>query len=78
MRRWKASTGLSFSKKTRLKRSYRAIAPDVLVKGADYKPDDLPGAEFIRSRGGEIIIAPLQPGFSTTALVEKMKADAKR
>ncbi|KPP82824.1 MAG: bifunctional D-beta-D-heptose 7-phosphate kinase / D-beta-D-heptose 1-phosphate adenosyltransferase WaaE [Oceanicaulis sp. HLUCCA04] len=56
----------------------RAIAPDVLVKGADYKPDDLPGAEFIRSRGGEIIIAPLQPGFSTTALVEKMKADAKR
>lgn len=52
----------------------RAIAPDVLVKGADYRPDDLPGADFIRSRGGEIVIAPLQPGFSTTALVEKMKA----
>ncbi|WP_429911367.1 D-glycero-beta-D-manno-heptose 1-phosphate adenylyltransferase [Glycocaulis sp.] len=52
----------------------RAIAPDVLVKGADYKPDDLPGADFIKSRGGEIIIAPLQAGFSTTALVEKMKA----
>ncbi|MBV5258497.1 D-glycero-beta-D-manno-heptose 1-phosphate adenylyltransferase [Synechococcus moorigangaii CMS01] len=56
----------------------RAIAPDVLVKGADYRPDDLPGADFIRSRGGEIVIAPLQPGFSTTALVEKMKADASR
>ncbi|MGP1275555.1 MAG: D-glycero-beta-D-manno-heptose 1-phosphate adenylyltransferase [Caulobacterales bacterium] len=55
----------------------RAIAPDVLVKGADYKPDDLPGADFIRSRGGEIVIAPLQAGFSTTALVEKMKADRR-
>ncbi|WP_439633694.1 D-glycero-beta-D-manno-heptose 1-phosphate adenylyltransferase [Glycocaulis sp.] len=56
----------------------RAIAPDVLVKGADYKPDDLPGADFIRSRGGEVVIAPLQAGFSTTALVEKMKAGKTR
>lgn len=54
----------------------RAIAPDVMVKGADYKADDLPGADFIRARGGEIVIAPLQPGFSTTALVEKMKRGA--
>ncbi|MCC5980878.1 MAG: D-glycero-beta-D-manno-heptose 1-phosphate adenylyltransferase [Oceanicaulis sp.] len=51
----------------------RAIAPDVLVKGADYKADDLPGAAFVKARGGEVVIAPLQPGFSTTALVEKMK-----
>lgn len=51
----------------------QAIAPDVLVKGADYKPDDLPGAAFVKARGGEIVIAPLQPGFSTTALVERMK-----
>ena len=51
----------------------RAIAPDVLVKGADYKADDLPGAAFVKARGGEVIIAPLQPGFSTTSIVEKMK-----
>lgn len=51
----------------------QAIAPDVLVKGADYKPNDLPGAAFVKARGGEVVIAPLQPGFSTTALVEKMK-----
>lgn len=51
----------------------QAVAPDVLVKGADYKADDLPGAAFVKARGGEVIIAPLQPGFSTTSIVEKMK-----
>ncbi|MFN3835174.1 MAG: D-glycero-beta-D-manno-heptose 1-phosphate adenylyltransferase [Glycocaulis sp.] len=51
----------------------QTIAPDVLVKGADYKADDLPGAAFVKARGGEVVIAPLQPGFSTTSIVEKMK-----
>jgi D-beta-D-heptose 7-phosphate kinase / D-beta-D-heptose 1-phosphate adenosyltransferase len=51
----------------------RALAPDVLVKGADYAADDLPGAAFVKARGGEVILAPLEPGLSTTSIVERLK-----
>ncbi|MCC5995195.1 MAG: D-glycero-beta-D-manno-heptose 1-phosphate adenylyltransferase [Oceanicaulis sp.] len=54
----------------------RALNPHVLVKGADYAADDLPGAAFIKSNGGEVVLAPLVKGLSTTALVERMKRDA--
>lgn len=50
-----------------------AVRPDVLVKGADYAADDLPGAAFIKSYGGEIVLAPLEPGLSTTRLVERLQ-----
>ena len=50
-----------------------AIRPDVLVKGADYVADDLPGSAFIKSYGGRILLAPLEPGRSTTRLVERIR-----
>lgn len=47
------------------------IAPDVLVKGGDYTPDKVVGAEFVRSRGGEVVILPFVEGYSTTGLIER-------
>lgn len=52
-----------------------AVKPDVLIKGADYKADDLPGAAFIKANGGEVVLAPLVDGKSTTGLVERLKSD---
>jgi D-glycero-beta-D-manno-heptose 1-phosphate adenylyltransferase len=52
----------------------KALAPDVLVKGADYSPDAIVGADWIESRGGRVVRIPLVHGFSTSALVERLRA----
>ena len=50
----------------------KQICPDVLVKGADYKVDEIVGANFILSNGGSVYTIPLTPGFSTTNSIAKM------
>jgi D-beta-D-heptose 7-phosphate kinase/D-beta-D-heptose 1-phosphate adenosyltransferase len=55
-------------------RLLEALKPDVLVKGADYRHDQAGGADFVESYGGRIHLAPLKHGFSTTQLIEKMRA----
>ncbi|MGH7497654.1 MAG: adenylyltransferase/cytidyltransferase family protein [Gemmatimonadales bacterium] len=52
----------------------QALAPDVLVKGADYARDRIVGADWIESRGGRVVRVPLVPGLSTSALVERLRA----
>jgi rfaE bifunctional protein nucleotidyltransferase chain/domain len=52
----------------------QALAPDVLVKGADYPRDRIVGADWIEARGGRVVRVPIVPGFSTTALVEQLRA----
>ncbi|HET7470114.1 MAG TPA: D-glycero-beta-D-manno-heptose 1-phosphate adenylyltransferase [Gemmatimonadales bacterium] len=52
----------------------RALAPDVLVKGADYTRDRIVGADWVEARGGRVVRVPVVPGFSTTALVERLRA----
>ena len=52
----------------------RAVRPDVLVKGADYRKDEVVGAEFVESYGGRVHLATLHRGFSTTTLIEKVRA----
>ena len=47
------------------------ISPDVLVKGGDYKKNEIVGAEHVISCGGVVKIVPLTPGFSTTSIIEK-------
>lgn len=49
------------------------IAPDVLVKGGDWAPEKIVGAEFVKGRGGDVRSLPLVDGFSTTNLVEKIR-----
>jgi D-beta-D-heptose 7-phosphate kinase/D-beta-D-heptose 1-phosphate adenosyltransferase len=52
----------------------QAIRPDVLVKGADYAKSQVVGADFVESYGGRVHLAAMRDGYSTTKLVEKMKA----
>ena len=51
-----------------------AAKPDIYVKGGDYTPDTLNQAErrSVESAGGKIVILPLVPGKSTTAMLEKI------
>jgi rfaE bifunctional protein nucleotidyltransferase chain/domain len=51
----------------------RALAPDVLVKGADYSRDRIVGADWIEERGGRVVRVPLLAGYSTSALVERLR-----
>jgi rfaE bifunctional protein nucleotidyltransferase chain/domain len=52
----------------------RALQPDVLVKGADYPRDDIVGADWVEARGGRVVRVPLLAGYSTSALVERLRA----
>lgn len=54
----------------------QALAPDVLVKGADYPRPSIVGADWIESRGGRVVRVPLVTGFSTTSLVERLRASS--
>lgn len=51
----------------------QAIGPDVLVKGGDWTEDKIVGADIVKARGGEVRSLKLVDGFSTTALVEKIR-----
>ena len=50
----------------------RALRPDVLVKGADYPPDQVAGGAFVKSYGGRVETIALVPGRSTSTLVERV------
>jgi D-glycero-beta-D-manno-heptose 1-phosphate adenylyltransferase len=49
------------------------IQPDILVKGGDWKPEQVAGYEIVKSYGGEVIIIDYLPGFSTTTIIEKIR-----
>ncbi|MBL0941062.1 MAG: D-glycero-beta-D-manno-heptose 1-phosphate adenylyltransferase [Gemmatimonadaceae bacterium] len=51
----------------------RALSPDVIVKGGDYNPDTIVGADIVRARGGRVVVVPLVPGQSTTSIIEKLR-----
>lgn len=49
-----------------------ALRPDVLVKGADYRIDQVIGADVVQGYGGRVVLAGLSPGHSTTATIERL------
>ncbi len=51
-----------------------AIQPDVLVKGADYRTDEIVGADVVLARGGTVTTVPLLDGWSTSTLVDRIRA----
>ena len=53
-----------------------ALQPDVLVKGADYGPGQIVGADVVEARGGRVVRVPLEPGYSTTGLIAKVRGGA--
>jgi D-glycero-beta-D-manno-heptose 1-phosphate adenylyltransferase len=48
------------------------LMPDVIVKGGDYKMEEIVGAKEVIASGGRVVINPLKEGFSTTGLIEKI------
>lgn len=51
----------------------RSILPDVLVKGGDYKIEEIAGAKEVIANGGEVILADMVEGISTTNIINRMK-----
>jgi D-beta-D-heptose 7-phosphate kinase/D-beta-D-heptose 1-phosphate adenosyltransferase len=51
-----------------------ALAPDVLVKGADWAHDAIVGREAVEGRGGRVVRIPVEQGYSTTVIVERIKS----
>lgn len=51
----------------------KQLLPDVLVKGGDYKIDEIHGREEVEAAGGKVISLPFVPGASTTSVLQKMK-----
>nr|Q31IC2.1 RecName: Full=Bifunctional protein HldE; Includes: RecName: Full=D-beta-D-heptose 7-phosphate kinase; AltName: Full=D-beta-D-heptose 7-phosphotransferase; AltName: Full=D-glycero-beta-D-manno-heptose-7-phosphate kinase; Includes: RecName: Full=D-beta-D-heptose 1-phosphate adenylyltransferase; AltName: Full=D-glycero-beta-D-manno-heptose 1-phosphate adenylyltransferase [Hydrogenovibrio crunogenus XCL-2] len=49
------------------------LAPDVLVKGGDYKPDEIAGAQCVWDKGGEVAVLSFWEGYSTTRMVDKIQ-----
>lgn len=52
----------------------KQIKPDILVKGGDWKINEIVGADFVQSNGGKVFSLPLKSGYSSTAVVEKIKS----
>ncbi len=50
-----------------------ALQPDVLVKGGDYTIDKIVGADFVQQSGGSVEIIQFVQGYSTTALIERIR-----
>jgi D-beta-D-heptose 7-phosphate kinase/D-beta-D-heptose 1-phosphate adenosyltransferase len=51
----------------------QAMRPDVLVKGADYKREEIVGADFVASYGGEVVLAELVPEQSSSSLIRRAR-----
>jgi len=54
----------------------RALHPRVLVKGADYRLDEVVGADLVKGSGGEVLLAEITPGYSTTATIARFSRSA--
>ena len=57
-------------------RLLEALKPDVLIKGGTYDIDGVVGREVVLSYGGTVMVGPVVPGISTTAIVERIRAHA--
>ena len=51
------------------------LSPDILVKGGDYQPHQIAGAEHVWSTGGEVKVLDFYEGFSTSQLIAKIQAN---
>lgn len=50
----------------------KVAQPDVLVKGGDYDPDHIVGADIVRAKGGQVVVLKFVEGFSTTSIVNRL------
>lgn len=61
-----------FGEKTPIK-LIKEILPHYIVKGGDYKKEDVVGKDIVEKHGGKVVIVPLYKKYSTTKIIEKMK-----
>ena len=54
-------------------RTVEQLQPDVLVKGADWEGRDIPGRDSVERRGGRVVFAPFEAGYSTTRILDTIK-----
>jgi D-beta-D-heptose 7-phosphate kinase/D-beta-D-heptose 1-phosphate adenosyltransferase len=52
----------------------QAVQPDVLVKGADWAADAIVGRDTVEARGGRVIRVPVEQGWSTSAIIKRIKS----
>ena len=50
----------------------KTLQPDILVKGSDYRPEDIVGYDIVMAKGGRVETLDFLPGFSTTAIEDKI------
>jgi rfaE bifunctional protein nucleotidyltransferase chain/domain len=53
------------------------LVPDVLVKGSDYLAENIVGADVVKRGGGKVVTMDFVNGYSTTAVIEKIKKETK-
>lgn len=49
------------------------LAPDILIKGADYEGKEVVGKDFVESIGGKVVLIPFEKGYSTTKIIQKIR-----
>ncbi len=54
----------------------KRVLPDVLVKGGDYRPEDIAGADAVLAAGGEVRVLDFVEGFSSSAIIDRLQSDA--
>jgi bifunctional ADP-heptose synthase (sugar kinase/adenylyltransferase) len=54
-------------------RAVERLQPDVLVKGADWQGREIPGRDSVEGRGGRVVFAPFEDGYSTTRILGAIK-----
>ena len=52
------------------------VLPDVLVKGGDWGPDEIVGREEVEAAGGHVVSVPLEPSYSTTAILQRIRSSS--
>jgi rfaE bifunctional protein nucleotidyltransferase chain/domain len=50
----------------------KKIQPNILVKGGDYKPEEIVGYDIVKARGGQVLTIPLIEGYSSTKIINKI------
>ena len=53
-------------------RLIREVAPDILVKGGDWRPEEIVGSDFVRGRGGQVVSLPLLGNYSTSSIAGRL------
>ncbi len=51
----------------------KIIQPDILIKGSDYKAENIVGYDIVTAKGGKVITLDFLTGYSTTSIIEKLK-----